>query len=219
MIVMIETVFFNQYWKHYIMIEKEFNESIKYVAIDEINFSSYSAVYAKLLLQIGSEVDVVAKKLCREINTSSTANNINQYKSEICNKFPEFEHVTVKCITLDLNPWNGWTDCTPVWWKIYNGVKHERNGIFTFNDIEKEYYKFANQGNVLNALAGLYQLELYLYLMTDHNPSRETPLPGSRLFKLINQQWENKHFGDDVMIYVDNGTLYTDFAETLYSDI
>lgn len=57
---MSEEEFVNLYWKQYIMIEKEFRQTTKYVALDSINFKTYSDAYIKLLLQIGSEVDIVA---------------------------------------------------------------------------------------------------------------------------------------------------------------
>lgn len=211
--------FQNQYWKQYIMIEKELKQSIKYVAVDRGNFSAYSDVYAKLLLQIGSEVDVVAKVICKVIDATSTANKINHYQLEICSRFPEFESVTVACGDIDFKPWLGWNGASPDWWKIYNGVKHDRNKTETYGTLTLENYKFANQGIVLESLAGLYQLEQYLYSIISHDPHEETPLPGSRLYRLKDQGWESKYFGQDSLFYVNDGCLYTMFAETPYSDI
>ena len=217
--IMTDSVFHNQYWKQYILIEKEFKTSIKYVAIDTQNFSAYSDVYAKLLLQIGSEVDVVSKLLCKEMNPASSAGNILDYQSEIYVQFPEFGDVNVSCDDLVLIPWEGWSTSSPVWWKVYNGVKHNRNMLATYGSETKENYKYANQKNTLNALAGLYQLEQYLYTFVPHNQEEETPLPGSRLFKLQNQDWEKKHFGQDSLFFVKEGCLHQMYAVTSYSDI
>ena len=215
---MTEEVFKNLYWKQYIMIEKEFKASVKYVAIDKSNFNAFSDVYAKLLLQIGSEVDVVAKMLCQAINNSSKAEKINQYQTEINSHFSDFEMVKVACGDIEIEPWKGWSTSSPDWWKIYNGVKHQRNEIETYGLKTQENYKFANQETVLTSLAGLYQLEQYLYTFINHNKTEETPLPGSRLFKLVNQGWENKHFGQDSLLYVKDGCLWTLFSENQYSD-
>ena len=57
---MTENEFVNLYWKQYIMLEKEFRKTVKYVALDSINFETYSDAYVKLLIQIGSEVDIVS---------------------------------------------------------------------------------------------------------------------------------------------------------------
>lgn len=212
-------IFQNQYWKQYIMIEKEFKLSIKYLAIDQSNFNAYSDVYAKLILQIGSEVDVVSKVLCKEINAASTANKISLYQIEICTRFPEFENVTVSYGDMDFHPWIGWSSVTPNWWKIYNGVKHDRNKRETYDTVTKENYKFANQGTVLNGLAGLYQLEQYLYSLIINDTHEETPLPGSRLYRLKDQGWENKHFGQDSLFYVYEGCLHAQIADIPYSDM
>ena len=216
---MTDSEFHNLYWKQYILIEKEFRASIKYAAIDNSNFSTYSDAYAKLLLQIGSEVDVVAKLLCKEINPASNVDNILQYQSVISAKFPEYEKVTVSCSDLDLNPWDGLGVSSPVWWKVYNAVKHNRNKTETYDTVTKENYKFANQKNVLYALAGLYQLEQYLYSVIAHDPYEETPLPGSRLFMLKDQGWESKHFGQDTLFYIKDGCLHQLYSDTPYSDI
>ena len=52
----------DSFWTHYIMLEKEFMATTGFVKVDTENYSTYSDAYAKLLLQIGSEVDVVAKE-------------------------------------------------------------------------------------------------------------------------------------------------------------
>ena len=212
--------FSDLYWKHYIMIEKEFKTTTKYLSIDYLNFKAYSIAYAKLLLQIGSEVDVVAKELCLEVDCNSTAEKINQYAIEITGRFTEFTNVTVSCGSIDLQPWKEWSNKSPDWWRVYNGVKHSRNLTQTYGNDTQENYKFANQENVLNALAGLYQLEQYLYSLIKHDPHEETPLPGSRLYKLKDCGWEKKQFSRDVILYVDNqGCLFSLTPDTSYEDM
>ena len=39
---MTENEFINLYWKQYIMLEKEFRNTVNYVALDYINFETYS---------------------------------------------------------------------------------------------------------------------------------------------------------------------------------
>lgn len=212
--------FHDLYWNQYIMIEKEFKATTRYLTIDPLNFKGYSTAYAKLLLQIGSEVDVIAKELCTEINSTSEARKINQYAPEIIGKFPEFTNVTVCCGIIDFQPWKGWNKKAPDWWSVYNGVKHNRNKIETYGSITQENYKFANQENVLNALAGLYQLEQYLYSLLAHDPHEETPLPGSRLYRLKDCGWEKKQFGRNMVLYVEeDGILHGFEKDVYYEDI
>ena len=218
-LIMTEETFLDQFWIQYLMIEKEFKATVRFLAIDTANFTGFSNVYAKILLEIGSEIDVVAKELCKVINPSSAAKKINQYETEINGKFPEFSNVTVACGTIDFQPWAGWSADSPEWWRIYNGVKHNRNKVENYGDVTQENFRFANQGVVLNALAGLYQLEIYLYSMLQHGAHRDTPLPGSRMFELKDQGWETKHFGHDILFFVENGCLYYEETAALYADV
>ena len=217
---MLEDEFLNLYWKEYILIEKEFKATNMYLTIDLMNFTAYSDAFTKLILEIGSEVDVVAKELCRTINRASTAKKLHQYRPEIIGRFSEFPNVTVACGNIDLKPWKDWEIRVPVWWDVYNGIKHNRNGIELHAGVSLENYKFANLENILNSLAGLYQLEQYLYCIITHDPVIETPLPGSRFFRMKDFGWENKRFGKDNIFYIDqrNGHLYSMETDKFYTD-
>ena len=60
--------FIQLYWKNYIAIDKEFTKTLEYITLDSDNFRAYSGAYIKLLLQIGNEIDITAKLLCRQYN-------------------------------------------------------------------------------------------------------------------------------------------------------
>jgi len=78
-----------------------------------------------------------------------------------------------------LQPFRNWSNRTtyksPDWWGPYNEVKHDR-----INNLKK-----ANLKNVVNALAGLYVLEMYLvkYIGNGDN-DYDVPNDISRLFKM-----------------------------------
>lgn len=213
--------FTNLYWKQLLMIEKEFRRAIQYVALSSDNFNTYSDFFAKVLLQIGSEIDVVAKLLCKEINSSSKATDIKDYSNEILTMYPEIESVTIVCDDITMNPWQGWSSKSPIWWKIYNGVKHNRAKVEKYGTDTKENYKFANLETTVTALAALYVLELYLFKnVTDADSHLDTPIPGSRLFKAVDQGWENKYTYPDYCLFTsDDGYLMQLTAEYLYSDL
>ena len=72
----------------------------------------------------------------------------------------------------------------------------------------------------MNALAGLYQLEQYLYSLLAHDPHEETPLPGSRLYRLKDCGWEKKQFGRNMVLYVEeDGILHGFEKDVYYEDI
>ena len=202
------------------MIEKEFRKSIQYISLSAENGHSYSDFYAKLLLQIGSEIDVIAKILCKEISSESGADDICKYRNEILRVHPEIEFVSIKCDSITVIPWKNWASSPPTWWRVYNGVKHSRAKIETYDGVTKENYKFANMNNTVYALAGLYLLEMYLYdYVTDADHHTDTPVPGSRLFKAIDNGWESKCTYADTAFYIEEGLLMYIQPPYLYSDM
>lgn len=144
------------YWRFFQAIESDLVETTRYVELAEGNYGTYSVEYARIILSSCSEVDVVSKVLCSQIDPQQTPGNINEYRSIITSHFPSFHsmQVTVPRYGLNLQPWQEWAGCTnPSWWQSYNKVKHERNSHFHEAKLE----------NAIKSVAGLFCLVLYLY--------------------------------------------------------
>lgn len=182
--------FYKQYWNYYLVLEQDFLSVEPYVAIDPINFSTYSVQFLKLYQTICSEIDVVAKCLCNKLDTSSRPDNITGYQQCITSSLPDLSDskVTVMNYDISLSPWNSWSSAeiqTPEWWKKYNKVKHNRTTISTNSG--EQYYKSANLENVLNALAALFILEMnILKIIAEQTDSLKVwmPDPPSKLFQI-----------------------------------
>ena len=71
------------YWAHYISLEKEFASTLRFVSIDPSNDNTFSEAYSKLLLEIGSEVDVVLKEYSKMLQATFIGDKIDQYRSLI----------------------------------------------------------------------------------------------------------------------------------------
>jgi hypothetical protein len=134
------------------------------------NAKTFSNEYSKLLLLIGSEIDVVAKLLCKQIDESKTVTNICGYRQVLTQRFYGMYGVEIEVprVQQNIKPWDAWgpeAPQSPDWWKAYNKVKHGRDKNFAD----------ANQGNVLSALCGLLVLHLYRYQLnlTYPQPSPE----------------------------------------------
>lgn len=208
----------NVYWKNYILIEKEFKSTLAYVYLSEDNFETYSNEYIKLILQIGSEIDVVLKSFCQYIDNSFNKNKMPEYIKFIKNNYQNLivQRVKLRNSDINFNPWNEVVvneEDVPSWWTIYNKVKHERNSVITVNNISKISYKFANLKNVLYSLGALYQILLNYYLNQAKKENRKLliPLPGSRIFVLSGDEWTDINFVLDQFFYVDynDGTLHS----------
>jgi hypothetical protein len=153
----------HQPWHYFLSIERDFIETIDFVDLHTDNKNTYSNAYAKLLLLIGSEADVVAKMLCKQANPASAAGNIDQYRSELCAKFPGIHttEIEIAKYNMKIQPWLSWGPVvakSPDWWRAYNGVKHERD----------KHFHDANQEYTLHGLCGLMVLLLYLYETERH---------------------------------------------------
>jgi len=138
------------HWNYFIALERDLELASRYVEFSKRNFDTYSIEFAHLLFAAASEVDVIAKLLCRRLKPAAKRENINHYRAVILAAFPYFDklRVSVPRYGLTLQPWENWTKETklnPFWWQCYNNVKHER-------DI---HFHEATLKNVLNALSAL----------------------------------------------------------------
>ena len=209
--------FLDIYWAHYISIEKDFRETMRYVTVNLENYKTFSIIYAKLILAIGSEVDIIAQIYCKMLDDSFIGVHINDYKRCICDKEPGFctQHIEVLSTDIILDPWETWISdanpSNPIWWTAYNKVKHNRTKIGSIGDETREYYKFANQKNTLDALAGLYQLLMHIFLRlceSEKSRKRPTPLPGSRVFSIVGDMWtDTTIYNSDFAIWLEQETM------------
>lgn len=209
-------------WKNYILIEKEFVKTLEYITLDEDNYNCFSAAFLKILLQIGSEVDINAKLLCKCYNSQTKAENINDYRCEIMKSESNFSDTKVNiiqyCDILPFKPWESWnSNINPDWWKSYNKIKHERIGIGEIANEKKDYYKFANLKMTLFALGGLYQLLIYIYYeLIDSTDKINVPIPGSHLFTLSGNKWDEVEFYQDIAFIVDNTSGHLFYTTGIY---
>ena len=95
------------------------------------------------------------KEVCMELAPNTKASSIDEYKKVISEHLPEFIEESAICYghNLQFEPWSIWsTDKNPEWWRQHNKVKHQRN----------DFYHQATLRNVLEALAALYLVNVYL---------------------------------------------------------
>lgn len=169
--------FIQTYWKYFLDIENDFYRIRQFVEIDRVNHDSFSNEYLKLYEVICSEIDVVMKQYCKDMDKKFNKSNINQYcKFLVDAQSPIIiGKVKVKNTDMIIEPWSNWSyqikinssgkqnvvANNPRWWTVYNKIKHSRTSIDA--DSGKPYYKLANQENILNALGALFILEMEYY--------------------------------------------------------
>lgn len=153
----------NTYWHYFLSLEQDFIKTSDYVEVCRGNLKTFSIRYLQLILSIGSEVDVVMKRICELINPKKKFKNSNmdEKRKVIVGKYPKFANIRISVIryeSLLIYPWEDWKkETNPDWWHAYNDLKHERN----------LYFGKANLSNTIHSLAGLFGVLLYLYKITE----------------------------------------------------
>jgi len=144
-----------RYWQHFLALEADYAATSRYVEFSQQNFRTFSIEYAKLLLAIGSEVDVLCKIICEKIDGAAKRDNIDDYRvcltahSQIAT-----EKVLIRRYDLACKPWEAWEHAkNPSWWRSYNKVKHQRD----------TYFDEANLETCTNAIAGLFVAVIYCH--------------------------------------------------------
>lgn len=173
------------YWRMFLVLEKDLVEALDYVELNTNNYATTSIVFSKLLLSLGSEIDNVF----RECSGLLGRTNIEDYYNIIINKYPAIinQQVKVKDTPIILKPYDGWNRNQPaqslIFWQKYNKLKHER--VLNAHTASLE--------NVLNAMAGLFIIDLYRFddiYRTQTDTFTNMPEQESKLFVLY--PWEQK---------------------------
>lgn len=159
-----------RHWNYFLALDDDVARLSRYLELTNANFEAYSLELARILFAAASEVDVVAKMTCEQLDAASNATNINQYREKIVGNQALLTETRVHIprYGLTLDPWERWrTGSNPLWWEAYNNVKHHRH----------THFSEANLKNALNAVAGLFVLLLFFH-QDEAEEGLLTPDPG-----------------------------------------
>ena len=144
-------------WHYFLALESDFNNSIRFVDLDDRNDSTFSIEFARQLVCISTEFETVAKRLCTLIDESKPAGDIGDYKKIILSKYSEIYKapVYIDRYKRTIFPFSCWENKGGKleWWTAHQHVKRHR----------QDYFYEATIKNTLYALASLLLLDLYLY--------------------------------------------------------
>ena len=175
------------HWNYLLSLEDDLSRLSRYIELHADNYATYSLELARVLFAAASEVDVVARQLCRKLDETSKADGIAGYCKTILANHPEIceSVVVMPQYGLSLAPWSGWTmDASPGWWEAYNKVKHHRH----------THFSKASLKNALEAVAALFILLLFFY----RDEARTGKLrPDPRLLSAEHPFREDRLFGDE----------------------
>ena len=169
-------------WPFYMRLEKDFIEALNYVEFSEDNYATYSVEFERLLLSICSEIDVLCKLLCREIDPAQSPSKFFDYAAILCG-FNDFtsSKVYFEKTGIEVTPFFTMTpQNSPSWWQAYNKVKHTRT--------ENKNYKKGNLENVFMSLSALYILNRFYCKMISTSRLNNEPNPRSQIFNMVGWQ-------------------------------
>ncbi|MEQ1823786.1 MAG: hypothetical protein ABL949_14860 [Fimbriimonadaceae bacterium] len=145
----------NDHWRYFLALEQDVERTTRFVEPHVANYRTFSLEFVRLILSACSEVDVVAKVLCNEIDPSKKPQSITDYRKIILAKYPNFHQIIVSVPRFHLlfEPWKEWgRGENPGWWKDHQEVKHRRHEAFHKADLE----------HCIVSAGALFALTLYL---------------------------------------------------------
>lgn len=180
------------HWNYFLSLEQDVSNLARYVEPAPNNYSCYSMELARILFAASSEIDVVAKQLCKRLDPEGKAENMANYRKVILANFQEIalSQVEIPRFGISLKPWSAWgTGGNPSWWSAYNNVKHHRHTHFAEANVE----------HALNAVAGLFVILLFFY-PEEAEQGRLSPDP--TLFRVRDPFYTDRlAWGDNVIVY------------------
>src|SRR5438270_13697904 len=98
------------HWNYFIALERDMESVSRYIEFTRPNFRVYSIELAHLLFAAASEVDVIAKLVCRQVSPQSNPRSIREYRPLLLAAFPELPRMKVFAprYGLNLTPWKNW---------------------------------------------------------------------------------------------------------------
>ena len=195
--------FKKNYLNHYLLLEKDFKSTTEYVTVTQDNYSTYSIAYLKLLLTIGSEIDVMLEFLSKLYDPNNQKTGFGCSKV-ILEHEPDIKSLEIQLRTegFSIFPWN--FDNIPEWWTAYNEIKHNRYESAIKFDSSKKYYHYANLQNVLASLSALFSLELYAYRLISIRENKKPFVPTIKsIFTIKNSYWKDIEFGSGLVLIDD----------------
>ena len=174
------------HWNYFLAIECDIDAVSRFIEPCKENYGTYSQELTRILISSASEIDVLLKGLCEQLNPAARADNIGNYESVIKIHLPQIFDFKLQIPRwgLEFTPWVNWeNNKPPIWWTACNKVKHHRDSE----------YKQASLKNTLNSVAALFIINLYYHR---EHAEQATLLPMQKLFRVDERHFDGTTFND-----------------------
>ena len=179
------------YWNYYLLLENRVLELEPYIEFAKSNYNTYSLKIKDLLISVCCEVEQLFILIIGE--ESSIEGYVNFLNSD--NFYGKVKADSVKFKNIDtFHPFVTNDKNQLFWWKAHNSLKHNRVNSFLKANLE----------NLLNALAGLYLLEIYYYNKTYFQTNLEETTVPNNVSKIFSSEEIKSNICNPTLIECDS---------------
>ncbi|WP_404361318.1 hypothetical protein [Methylotuvimicrobium sp. KM1] len=147
---------------YFISLEKELEDSFNYIEPENDNLKCYGAKFTSLLNSVSIEFESLSKALIKYHRPSAKVGNIGEIKQNLLELFPNIgeNEVEITRINESRIPFKEWGNGSKLeWWDAFTSIKHNRI----------KNYSLASLNNVLDSMAALIVIILYIGWFRDEN--------------------------------------------------
>ena len=152
------------YWNYAEILNEQLANTTRFVEPHPSNLKTFSLEYTRIILSAGSEIEVVCRLICGEIDPScsytSSDNRADMGKiaKKIQTSIPHIYNakMEISSTSQTIFPFSVWKHSPAsnlTWWEDYNLIKHYRHNEFSRATLE----------NAMSCVAALMILVSYLY--------------------------------------------------------
>lgn len=120
-------------WNYFRLLEKDLEESFRFVQPCVQHFDVYSEHFARVILIACTEIENCVEAMAANAKYASALKDIDGYNQFLGSQYPNFTQskVDLPWYGLTFDPWLNWTvGSAPDWWKNgYNKIKHDRENF------------------------------------------------------------------------------------------
>ena len=121
------------HWKYFRLLERDLEESFRYVSPVPEHFNVHSEYFARVIVMACVEIENCLRSFSSKVPGGGTPQAISQFQAVVTGQYPQFTSMKIdmpRFSVQSLEPWAGWsTNTAPDWWTNgYNKIKHDRVG-------------------------------------------------------------------------------------------
>ena len=138
-------------------LESDLNEISRYVAIDSLNYTTFSVELSRIIVAASIEFESLLKAIVKEIDPGFNfeRTNLGLLKEPLLEKVSWIQNrkITIRRSGEEIYPLKDWSSSSLFWWNAYTALKHNRSDNFEKATLKSAIYSVAAYGLLVGACA------------------------------------------------------------------